>query len=121
MKGFPCFAHSLQLATKDALKDTPGVQELLKTARAIVGHYKHSSSARARLISVMEKLGLDLHELVQDVSTRWNSQYDMLQRLLQVKEALSADIVAQAKIDNLNNSQWKMVSGYPRPFQNCND
>ncbi|XP_054283311.1 zinc finger BED domain-containing protein 4-like [Macrosteles quadrilineatus] len=107
----PCFAHTLQLAIHDAESEVPGINEMCKRARNIVGHYSHSSSARARLKNIQKRLSLPDHELLQDVATRWNSRYDMLSRLLEQKEAVSADIAASADIENLTTSQWKLASG----------
>ncbi|XP_064480381.1 zinc finger BED domain-containing protein 4-like [Ornithodoros turicata] len=41
-----CMAHTLQLVISDAKDCTRGIQELCKKARAVVGHYKHSTQAQ---------------------------------------------------------------------------
>ncbi|KAG0431413.1 hypothetical protein HPB47_021810 [Ixodes persulcatus] len=54
----------------------------------IEGHYKWSSSARARLQDIHKRMGIEFPlELVQDVPTRCNSEYAMLARLLKLKGA----------------------------------
>lgn len=65
LTGFASFAHTIQLG----IKETPGTSELLKQARGIVGHYKHSSFAKTRLLKTQEKRCLISHELIQDVFT----------------------------------------------------
>ena len=39
LKSLSCFAHSLQLIIKDGVLTQPAVQQLLSTARSLVGHY----------------------------------------------------------------------------------
>ena len=39
LKSLSCFAHSLQLIIKDGVLTQPAVQQLLSTARLLVGHY----------------------------------------------------------------------------------
>lgn len=112
------------MGINDALKETPGSTDLLKQARGNVGHYKHNSSAKARLLNTQERLGLVRHELIQDLTTRWISQHDMLERLVEVREAISADLAVNPDIDNLTNSQWKMAGGLVKilaPFKEATE
>lgn len=87
-----CFAHTLQLAISDAKSCTPAIVQLCKKARAIVGHYKHSPAAQKRLHDVQRQLNKEVLHVVQDVETRWNSQYLMFSRLLELKEAITLEL-----------------------------
>ncbi|KAH8038695.1 hypothetical protein HPB51_002839 [Rhipicephalus microplus] len=108
-----CFAHTLQLAIYDAISNTPSIDRLCKKARHIVGHYKHSSSAQKRLDEYQKKMGKDPLRLVQDVDTRWNSQYLMLSRLLDLKEAVSVELAtSSSSIDGLCSAEWKEALEY---------
>ncbi|XP_054287804.1 E3 SUMO-protein ligase ZBED1-like [Macrosteles quadrilineatus] len=107
-----CFAHSLQLAINDAKKETPGVVELVKKVKGIVGHYRHSCQATERLHEVQASMNKPILQLIQDSETRWNSEYLMLDRFLKNKEPISRDIIQTGKLDNLTISEWKMVEGY---------
>jgi len=49
-----CVAHSLQLAIVDAKKSTSNLEALLIACRSIVGHYKRSSTAKARLFELQK-------------------------------------------------------------------
>jgi hypothetical protein len=60
-----CFLHSLQLALNDGLMSQPALSNALKAARGVVGHFKHSSTATARLHCIQEQLGIPTHQLVQ--------------------------------------------------------
>lgn len=109
----PCFAHTLQLAINDAISCTPSIDRLCKKARHIVGHYKHSSSAQRRLEEYQKRTGKDPLRLVQDVETRWNSQYLMLSRLLDMKEAVTVELAtSNSSIDGLSSQEWKEASEY---------
>ena len=44
------------------------------------------------------KYGLPQHKLIQDVPTRWNSAYEMLQRILEQEEAVSGVLLASGKV-----------------------
>ncbi|KAH8030679.1 hypothetical protein HPB51_011061 [Rhipicephalus microplus] len=106
-------ANESYLASHDAISNTPSIDRLCKKARHIVGHYKHSSSAQKRLDEYQKKMGKDPLRLVQDVDTRWNSQYLMLSRLLDLKEAVSVELATSSNsIDGLCSAEWKETLEY---------
>ena len=84
-----CFGHTLQLAIDDGIKMSPGIQEMIKSAKAIVAFYNHSTKATERLQELQEQLSLQNHRLITDCPTRWNSTYFMLKRLLEQKPAIT--------------------------------
>jgi len=84
-----CFAHTLQLALHDGFLSQQSVTELMANARKLVGHFKHSSAATSRLHAIQQDIGLPNHQLIQDVATRWNSTYHMLDRLSEQRRAVS--------------------------------
>ncbi|KAH7970899.1 hypothetical protein HPB49_016628 [Dermacentor silvarum] len=107
-----CMGHTLQLAIKDAKEETAGVPAILKKCRAIVGHYKHSAQAAARLPDCQRRMELSVLELIQDVETRWNSEHDMLSRLVQLKEAVCLELAtSETTVPNLTPQEWKAVAG----------
>ena len=81
LKSLPCLAHSLQLIIKDGVLMQPAVQKLLTTARSLVGHYHCSNSSFQNFKKIQSQLNLPDHVLIQDVTSRWNSSYYMLERL----------------------------------------
>lgn len=105
-----CFAHTLQLCIQSAKKETPKFEELCSKARAIVGHYKRSSQARSRLREAQVNMGLEPLEVIQDVCTRWNSEYEMMCRLLKLRQAISVDLSGQDTIENLTCSEWRLMA-----------
>ncbi|XP_063231191.1 zinc finger BED domain-containing protein 4-like [Bacillus rossius redtenbacheri] len=110
-----CFAHLLQLAISDAKKGL-GIIDLLASARNIVTYYSHSNVARERLHSNQKQGGFPVHELIQMVDTRWNSEYLMLSRLLEQKQPVMADLVENGR-DGLSAKDWKMAEGMVQVLQ----
>lgn len=84
-----------------------------KKARHTVGHYKHSLSVQKRLDEYQKRMGKDPLRLVQDVETRWNSEYLMLSRLLDLKEALPVELARSSNsIDGLCAAERKEAFEY---------
>ncbi|XP_057667242.1 zinc finger BED domain-containing protein 4 [Diorhabda carinulata] len=103
-----CFIHTIQLIVNDCLKVQSDVTQMIATDRKIVIHFNHSGTAQEKLHSVQKDLGFPQHELVQDVSTRWNSTYYMLERLMQQKRAISV-YLTDYHIANLTTAQWELL------------
>lgn len=92
MTGFnyiPCFAHNLDLMVEEMLKD---VEEIIEKAKEIVEFFKCSPQARTDLNMVQTEMGEGILNLKQAVTTSWTATYDMLARLLRVKEPLTSTI-----------------------------
>ncbi|CAG9788197.1 unnamed protein product [Diatraea saccharalis] len=127
-----CVAHTLNLAVKDCIeKETFNLagntsncqlQELLAKCRAIVSHFKHSPKASYALLKVQEQLNVNTLKLKQDVRTRWNSIFYMLERLLEVKIPLFATFPQlDSSPPNLDSNEWLImedVVALLRPFEN---
>ena len=89
-------AHTLQLAVKAGLQ-LPTVVRVTARCRKIVMHFHHSHLAQTALETKQGQLGLPPHKLIQDVSTRWNSTYYMLNRLLEQRQAVTAVLLESTK------------------------
>nr|KAI8768910.1 zinc finger BED domain-containing protein 4-like [Biomphalaria glabrata] len=93
---------------------------MIIAARKIVCHFKHSSSASDRLHNLQSELDLPQHQLIQDVTTRWNSTFLMLKRLLEQRRAITLYCAENEKLSNLSPSQWSVgekVSVLLKPFE----
>uniref|UniRef100_A0A1X7T747 DUF659 domain-containing protein n=1 Tax=Amphimedon queenslandica TaxID=400682 RepID=A0A1X7T747_AMPQE len=90
LPSLPCLAHTLQLIIKDGIFQQASVQQLLTSARSIVGFYNRSNTAFNTFQQIQNQLGLPQHILLQDISTRWNSSFYMLQRLLEQRDTYGA-------------------------------
>ena len=88
----PCFSHTLQLAVEVILK-IPEVVKALARCRRLVTHFRHSP----RSTHLLRQKQTDLHHpqevLTQDVSTRWNSAYYMVQRITLQQQPLCATLL----------------------------
>ena len=82
-----CFDHTLQLAVKTGL-DLPLISRLTATCCKIVVHFKHSVVATSALREKQQSLNIPQHQLIQDVSTRWNSTYFMYERIAEQRWAI---------------------------------
>lgn len=77
---------------------------MIVTGRRIVTLFNHSGTAQEKLHFIQKDLNLSQHKLVQDVTTRWNSTYYMLQELMQQKRAIFV-YLADCNISNLTAAQ----------------
>lgn len=109
---FPCVAHILNLAVRAGL-NVPGVQEVVGKCKNIVTFFKHSSHATANLranCELLKEAGDPVgkcQQLIQEVPTRWNSCFKMLQRLLILRKAIMGQITREEHV--LYPSQWTLI------------
>lgn len=82
----PCFAHSLNLCVQKALAH---ISPTMVKVKGIVEYFKRSPPAQHKLKELQQQLGLPALKLKQECPTRWNSSYEMLQRLIKTKDAES--------------------------------
>ena len=82
-----CFSHNLDLAVQRGLDDHR-IERVLKVCRKIVATFSYSWQRRRQLLDEQQKRNLPTHKLKADVKTRWSSVYDMVQRIMEQKEAL---------------------------------
>ena len=109
-----CFGHTLQLAVNAGL-NLSTVSCLVASARRLVAHFKHSVISCAALKEKQKALNIPEHSLIQDVCTRWNSMYLMLERVEEQKWALYAvlhdDLVTRQehRVLDLEVDQWELL------------
>lgn len=112
-----CFDHTLQLAINDAVKNCTEIQEMVLKAKTITTNFKHSSKNTTKLLALEEQMGLPKLKLKQECPTRWNSRYDMLERLVAVKDPVSAMVASMKNVPSLLASEWEAAQEYVRIFK----
>lgn len=114
----PCVAHTLNLCVTDAIADNVSFKETVKKSKNIVTHFKSSNLAADKLRELQTQMNLPQLRVKQDVSTRWNSTLIMINRLLEVREPLSAAMSHLPKApDALDASEWHVLSDCTQVLQ----
>jgi len=73
----PCLAHLLQLAIKDAIRESEPVTDLIKRANSIVNFFTKSNHYYTKLKEINGNMSL-----IKPCTTRWNSQFHCLKRII---------------------------------------
>lgn len=101
----PCFGHNINLIVQDGIEEISVIKE---KATSIVAFFKRSpAQAYAKLHSMQKQMGLKELKLKQEVITRWNSCILMLERLLEVKEALISTLaLTNPTLQTFTEEEW---------------
>ncbi|CAH0730243.1 unnamed protein product, partial [Brenthis ino] len=105
-----CVAHTLQLVIHDVIFKDAASMNMIKKCRKVVGHFKRSEQASRYLERFQETCGLPRHVLIQDIETRWNSTYLMLERLLEQKTAINLYMAERGGIEIPTAEEWEQIS-----------
>ena len=111
-----CFGHTFHLAINDGLKMSPGVQDMIKSAKAIVAFFHRSTKATEKLKELQVQLKLPGYTVITDCPTRWNSTYYMLQWLMEQKAAITGCVVQLEIHEQVSQFQngpcWRKLCKY---------
>lgn len=94
----------------------PSVSDMIARIKRVVTHFNHSALAYDRLPKIQEDLNLPKKKLVQDVPTRYNSTFYLLQRLLEMKNAIVL-YVTEHDLQTSTANEWKLVENVIRLLQ----
>ncbi|XP_065900618.1 zinc finger BED domain-containing protein 4-like [Dysidea avara] len=117
----PCFAHTLNLIVSNSLQDVPEVAALLQRCKHIVTYFHRSTKATDKLTSIQSRLNIDNHKLIQEVETRWNSSFYMLERIIEQEEAARTTLCLLNRNDLTISSEeievMKVIVEILQPFE----
>ena len=108
--------HILQLVIKDQLLEKPSIKQMIKSCRSICTFANHSVGLAQAIFKKQMEEGKEKRfcvNLLQDVVTRWNSTYLMLQRFLKLQSVIREILLDdewKKKVDaNLTNAEWNLM------------
>ncbi|XP_034238086.1 zinc finger BED domain-containing protein 4 [Thrips palmi] len=107
---FKCFNHTGQLAINDTKKDMNMISVIEKLSK-LVQRYSKSRTAKESFEKFQSELKLPGHGLLQRVKTRWNSDFIMMERAVEQKQAIVAECTAAGE-DHLTTQEWKLAEGF---------
>ena len=109
-----CSAHQLQLCILAGLK-VNAIDKLTAAVKKIVSHFRHSVVATEALKKKQQQMNITAKKLINSCPTRWNSTYEMLERVLKLHWPIAA-VLSDATITkrsdrylDLKTEQWKLT------------
>ena len=104
-----CFLHILDLVIKDSIFSQQTIIDLCAKVRRIATHFNHSSLACGNIKNLQAEQGIQLPLFpVQDVATRWNSMYLVLERAFHLKRSLQIYTGNNDDLPILSANQWNL-------------
>ena len=108
-----CLNHVLQLVINDEVFKGEQAKKTIETIRRFTNYVSNSVLLDGECRKIAENIGVQYKAFSQDVPTRWNSTFDMLQSFIKnepIVRKIAEDNYwkAKAKI-NLSNCEWDYV------------
>ena len=85
----PCFIHTTQLVVNDGILLQPSVNTIMAKTKKMGMHLSQSMPAARRLTEIQVDLGKPKLKYIQEVATRWDSEFLSLERVRDMKPELS--------------------------------
>ncbi|CAM4665410.1 unnamed protein product [Leuciscus chuanchicus] len=89
-----CIAHALNLIVRKSFDDISTFNDIRSKCRKLVTYFRTSTTAKERLAQVQEQMGRPVLKMIIEVDTRWNSTFNMLERLYQLREPVGAALAS---------------------------
>lgn len=106
-----CFAHTINLIVQSGLESSE-VSPLRKKIKNIVEYFHRSTKANNKFLEIQKQMKeiVTPLKLKNDVITRWNSTYFMFERLLKVREPLTATLgILNGQVECLTEIEWESL------------
>ncbi|XP_062931754.1 zinc finger BED domain-containing protein 4 [Cynocephalus volans] len=104
-----CFSHTVNLIVNEAIKSQRMVQNLLSIARKICERVHRSPKAKEKLAELQKEYELPQHHLIQDVPSKWNTSFHMLERLIEQKRAVNEMSLECNFRELISCDQWEVM------------
>ena len=111
-----CFIHTTQLVIKDTILTQKSVQNVLDKCRNLNKHLRQSTPSRNALVRVLKRLRMNPEMMtLGDIEVRWDSQYTMLKRIIDLKMAImplyhELEVTPEVlKKFEFSNSDWVLM------------
>lgn len=104
-----CFLHTLQLVIHDCILEQRIIKDIIADCRKLVGHFSHSPLSCTKLEKLQEENNLPKHKLIQNVPTRWNSTFFMLERIHEQKQALVVYCASCTQLPSFDGNKWNLI------------
>lgn len=105
-RSLSCYAHTINLVVQSSIAE---ISETVNRVKVIVEYFHRSNPAKRKLTEMEDQMNISQLKLKQDVPTRWNSTYDMLMRVVRVKEALIATLAIMRPDISLPQDDWLII------------
>lgn len=120
-----CSAHLLNLVVVNVFAGVPDLRDIQSRCRHITTFFNKSSHATAELFAAQRRLGVRELKVRPDVSTRWNSFYMMIERLVELKSPISEILGNHRKLKirllQLTPLEWSIVEDLVSLFKPLDD
>ncbi len=94
-----CFAHTINFVVSLAIQEDLEGKEVIDKVKRLVTFFHKRTLASDKLKEIQTTLGLPEHKLIQQVETRWNSSFYMMERYLEQNEAVRTALCLQDRND----------------------
>ena len=84
----PCFIHTTQLVVNDGVLLQPSVNNIMSKCKKIGMHLSQSVPAARRLAQIQDELNKPKLKFINEVCTRWDSEFQSLERVRDMKSEL---------------------------------